>query len=272
MRFGVCMDLAGDLRNKSLETHLEMIRSSGFDFAEVNLAPLESVSVEEFSQIRSALRRSGLSCPRANCLFPGSFRLVGPGASPAAVVSYLNNVLPKAEALGVQIIALGSGSARRIPDGYDRQAASREFVSCARAIADTAASHHMRIALEHLNPTETNLLTTVKEAVHSTEQVDHPACGFLFDYYHVDLQTDDINQVAAHGDRLLHVHIALPVSRLFPFPEDAAIMEPFFRILQKAGYCDTVSIEGGMRKDFSYEENLQKSMELLKHASLPFSV
>lgn len=264
MKFGVCINLAEELEKKTLNEHLEQIRSAGYDYVEANLAALENTSEEELAQIQAALEKTGLSCLRANCFFPGTVRLTGPESSPEALAPYLKKILAKAEKLGVQVIVLGSGGARRVPEGYDRKAAEEDFAACARAASDAAASHHIRIALEHLNPKETNLLTTIEETVQSMQQIQHPACGFLFDYYHVDLQTDDIRQVPAHSDRLFHVHTALPSSRLFPFPEDASTMQPFFQVLKEAGYNGTVSLEGAMREGVSYQENLEKSMELLK--------
>lgn len=267
MKFGVCMNLADELEKGSLEEHLKQISAAGYDYVETSAAGLKPLTSLQLEEIKNALAGNGLYCPRANCFFPVDARLVGPDICPEMQLDYLEDILPKASELGIQVIVLGSGSARRAPEGLGHEQALQQFSRAARLFAQTASRWNIQIALEHLNPKETNLLTTLEETVRSMDLADHAACGFLFDFYHVDLSTEDIRWVSERKERLLHVHTALPGSRLYPFPEDSNIMESFFRTLKAARYNGTVSLEGSMRDDVSYEDNLKNSLELLRQGT-----
>ncbi|MFV0400186.1 MAG: sugar phosphate isomerase/epimerase family protein [Oscillospiraceae bacterium] len=264
MKFGICLNATEFLRDGSLAEKLGEIAAAGYDYVEVNAVSSADLSEEEIAAVTSALKEAGLTAARACVLFPGDIKVVGEEADKAVITAYLEKLMPKLSALGVGTVVFGSGGARRVPEGYDHAVAFGQFCDCAKLVAEIGAKNGVRVALEHLNPGETNLLTTIGEAVDALERVNDPGCGLLFDYYHVDMATNDMDNVLRHPDKLYHSHLAMPVTRKFPLPGDEDAVRPYFETLKKAGYDDTVSLEAGMHDDRSYSDNLRDAMKVLK--------
>ncbi|MCL2055847.1 MAG: sugar phosphate isomerase/epimerase [Oscillospiraceae bacterium] len=262
MQYGICLNLAEALRAGELDK-LAAVKSTGFTYVETNAAALSSASEAEIAAVRSALGRHGIACKCANVLFPGTMKIVGAEADMAEIGGYLSSVMPKLASIGAEILVLGSGGSRRVPDGFPRDEAFCQFCAAAKLAAETAGEYGIKIALEHLSPKETNLLTTVGEAVSAVRKIDRTNCGLVFDYYHIGHSTDEIAQVYEGRNVLLHTHIALPGSRLYPMPGDEEAVRPFFDMLKKCGYNGTVSVEANLRADKSFEENLAGAYALL---------
>lgn len=95
------------------------------------------------------------------------------------------------------------------PDGNYRAAfdtAVREY----RALADYAADHGVRVALEPLNPILMNVdtfLCSLTEARRLVESVDRASFGLWVDVWHIWQYCDAEEQIKACGDRIFGVHV-----------------------------------------------------------------
>mgnify|MGYP000367406485 CR=1 FL=1 len=147
-------------------------------------------------------------------LFPWDFRLTGPQADFSAVFSYLEENLPKAQALGVKVVVFGSGGARRVPEGFPQEEAFAQLVElCREHIAPAAAAHGITCCVEPLNQKETNILTTSGECFRLVEAVNHPNLQLLVDLYHFDLEGESLSALEGYRGRLGHCHIASGTAR-----------------------------------------------------------
>jgi len=262
MQYGICLNLTELLRVGELKK-LPKISAAGFTYVETNAASCADLENDETGAIKQALEQSGLKCSRACVLFPGTIKVVGPNADNKLIKEYLGALMPKLAALGVETVVFGSGGARRIPDGFPYEQAFEQFCACARAVAEAGKVHGIKVALEHLNPRETNLLTTVGETMKAVRRTNHPGCGLLFDYYHVDHSKGELTEVFDGRDILIHSHVAVPGSRLYPAPGDEDAIRPYFEVLRKCGYNGSVSVEATLHEGKSFEENLASAFELL---------
>lgn len=121
-------------------------------------------SLDQVRARAAQLEKAGVSLESMNVLFPGDFRLTGPQADFSAVDSYLEENLPKAQALGVKVVVFGSGGARHVPEGFPQEEAFAQLVElCREHIASAAAAHGITCCVEPLNRKETNILTTSGE-------------------------------------------------------------------------------------------------------------
>ena len=264
MRYGICMDLADGYKHHLLAEKLGAIHNAGYDYIETSVSGLSHLSEVETLQIRGVLERNGLTCLRANGFFPPQIRLTGPGASAEEIEEYLKTVLPRAAGLGVKTIVLGSGASRQIPDDMPYQHAFEQFCEYGKMICKQAEAYGIRIAIEHLNPRETNFITTIEEAGAVIDSIGMENCGLLFDYYHIDADTNDLRNVAVLKEKLFHVHAAVPETRKYPRMADEPVMRPFFETVAKAAYDGTVSVEASMNEGMTYEENLNQSLQLFR--------
>ncbi len=267
MEFGVCINLVEAMRDGTLGEKLASISEAGFSFVETNAAAAIDITADEMLLIKRALSDYGLVCLCSNVMFPGNIKVVGPDISEESIRSYLNRLMPILSDFGVKTAVLGSGESRRVPDGFSYSEAYAQFLNCAAAAADIAAKYGIKIALEHLTPRETNLLTTVGETLVAVRDCGRANCGLLLDYFHVDRDSLDIYSIEEGGSILYHSHVAVPESRLYPTPEDAELLRPYFDTLVGCPYNRTVSIEGVLREGVSYYDNLAMAYKVLKALS-----
>jgi len=217
---------------------------AGYDYFEWSVGALlkPRESKEAFHESLEAVRNAPLPCPVLNCFIPEDLKITGPDADLRALEQYATVTLRRAEEAGVEVIVFGSGGSRRIPDGFDRQAALRQIVDFCRMLAPIARRYGVTVAIEPLNRADCNVLNTVGECAAIVREVDHPSLRLLVDSYHWAKDNDSLQDIATHGDLLSHVHIATVPNRLPPGAERCELA-PFFEALREAGYHGRASIE-----------------------------
>ena len=235
MRFGVCGDM-------SLAT---VAAQASYDYAEWSVPALlrPRESEDAFRASLDALRRAELPYPVLNCFVPGDMKITGPDVDEPALENFVATSMARAETAGVEIIVLGSGGARRIPDGFDPCIAHDQLVAFCRMVGPLAHDHGVTVVVEPLNKTECNILTTVSECAALVNEVAHPGIRLLVDAYHLMHDNDSYESIVMHGTLLAHAHIATIPNRLAPAAEDCDF-SGFFGALTKARYSGRISIEG----------------------------
>ena len=219
MKLGCCASLWEDMILK--------LPAAGADYAEAGFSSLMGKSLDQVRARAAQLEKAGVSLESMNVLFPGDIRLTGPQADFSAVDSYLEENLPKAQALGVKVVVFGSGGARRVPEGFPQEEAFAQLVElCREHIAPAAAAHGITCCVEPLNQKETNILTTSGECFRLVEAVNHPNLQLLVGHCHI---------ASAQN------------SRLVPQPWDGQDYLPFFQALAAMGYEGRLSLEGDTR-------------------------
>jgi len=252
MEYGVCTD--GTLTAEA--------GRAGFDYVELGvvgaLMPLEDDA--RFAQSLAEMRAGAVACKAMNCFVPGDMKIVGPDVDFGALERYVATACGRAEQAGVETIVFGSGAARRIPDGFDADRAGEQILAFCRMAGPIAGGCGVTIAVEPLSREDTNCLTTVATAAEVVRQVDHPSLRLLVDYYHLARDGDSLEDVAAAGGLLAHVHIATVANRLPPGAEPCDL-KPFFDALKAGGYDGRISIEGHYPDPST---NLPRALELMK--------
>ncbi len=220
-------------------------KQAGYDFFEWSVPGLLQPREDEkaFASARAKARESGLPCPALNLFIPSDLKITGPEADATALEQFVAIACRRAGRAGVETIVLGSGGARHIPDGFDRDEAHRQILAFCRMAAPLAAAEGVTIAIEPLNRQDCNVLTSVRESADLVREVDHPAIRLLVDAWHWATDDRSIEAIVAHGPLLAHVHIATYPTRLPPGAEPFDLA-PFFAALREGGYNGRVSIEG----------------------------
>lgn len=82
-------------------------------------------------------------------------------------------------------------------------------VESMRAVAEYAGSVGVKLGVEALNRFECYLLNTHADSTRFVREVDHPACGMMYDTFHANIEEKSITDaVKAGGDKLFHIHIS----------------------------------------------------------------
>jgi sugar phosphate isomerase/epimerase len=250
--------------------HLGQLKGWGFDYAEVALSKVAAMPEAEFGELLARVRAAGVPVEAANFFVPGEVRLCGPEADPAGIREYVERSLARAERLGVRVVVFGSGTARRIPEGFPREAARGQLRDFARLCAAEIGrqGYGLKIAVEPLPPSVTNVLLTLRETLDFVRSVDDPRIGLLFDYDNMMMAGDDPGALAEAGDLVLHVHVADGAHGAgFPAPgkEDPRLVRAF-ALLRRTGYRGRVSLEAGVK---DAEADLKAGLALVRRLDRP---
>ncbi len=244
MRFGVCTKLE----------NLPLLKAEGYDYYEGTLSTIAAMSETEFEEARQALADAGVPLEATAGFFGKEHRLTGEDVDFDAISDYADAALKRSAALGAKIAVLGSGKARKIPEGFPREKAEEQFVRVMRICGDAAQKYGIKIALEPLNTNETDLINTLAEGLDFCKRANHPAVGLLADFFHIFMVGDDLATFEEVGEWLIHVHIARPnADRAAPTMADEATLRQWAAALKKCGYDGRMSLECSSKP--SAEEN-----------------
>jgi sugar phosphate isomerase/epimerase len=232
MRFGCCIT----------PDQIDLLARAGYDFCE-----LPARAVQPFDDDATALPalRALAAAPLRpeafNVLIPPELPLVGPRADLAALRTYLRRAFGRMAQLGAAVVVLGSGGARRIPEGMPRDQALDQLATALALAADEASAAGIELALEHLNQGECNVFTSLAECQAFIQERGLAGLRLLADLYHLAIEGEPFAHVVAAGPLLAHVHVAGGDRRAPDVPGyDYA---GFMAALHEAGYDRRISAE-----------------------------
>ncbi|MGC9522121.1 MAG: sugar phosphate isomerase/epimerase family protein [Anaerolineae bacterium] len=236
MQYGVCAD----------PNYAPALAKAGFEFIELHVQNhlKTTASKEAFHEALAQIKASPLPALAANCFLPGHLKITGPHVDWDGLSEYVATAFERAETAGIQTIVFGSGGARQIPEGFDRDTAWAQLVRFGKMIGPMAEAHAVTVVVEPLNKTNEacNVLTSVGESASYVRDVDHGNVRLLADSYHWKLDHDSYEDLVANAPLLHHVHVATVASRLAPGLEPCDLTD-FFQALHIGGYDGPISIE-----------------------------
>ncbi|MBL7200467.1 MAG: sugar phosphate isomerase/epimerase [Anaerolineae bacterium] len=235
MKYGVCGE-------PGIAT---ILAEAGYDYIELHVERDLQTGKDETAFKPQLAQLQALAVPpsAANCFLPGSLKITGPDVDPQALKRYATTAFDRAERTGIETIVFGSGGARRVPEGFDRQDAWAQLLDFGRMIAPIAAEHGITVVVEPLNRRECNIFNSVGESADYVRQIGHPHLRLLVDAYHWALEKDSYEDLVEVMPLIQHAHIATYESRMAPGLE-ACDFSSFAQALREGGYDGRLSIEG----------------------------
>jgi sugar phosphate isomerase/epimerase len=204
------------------------------------LAP--TVTAEQFEAQVSDLKKTQCKVQSCNGFIPKQIKLVGPEVNEARVLGYVDTVMQRAQKAGIQLIVLGSGDARKVPEGTDPAAAKQQFIALCRKMAGVAGKYGRIIAMENLNSTETNFINTLKEANEVVNAINHPNFKLTADIYHMLKENEPAANIEAAKGNLVHCHIAERDKRTAPGVAQQDF-RPYLAALHRINYQGRIMME-----------------------------
>jgi sugar phosphate isomerase/epimerase len=250
---GVCLDA----------DRFEAAQAAGFDYVEINASKVAALTDEEFQQLAAKVAQLRITVAAANVFLPGSIKLTGPEVDPGRQMAYVTSTMARLKRLGVKVQVLGSGGARRVPDGFSRDEAFNQLVDFCRRLAPIARENGITIAVEPLRRQETNIINTAREGLTLVRAVDRPEIRLVVDYYHLAEEGENPDILLEAGPLVVHTHIANPKGRVYPLSLDESPYGGFFSNLCKIGYQGRLSVEASTT-DFAAQA--PQSIALLRNA------
>ena len=233
---------------------LEEIKALGFDFIEL-LMP-EPEDDLKLGDIRKALADNDLGVVLAARVNTDRSIVSADAKARQGGIDYLKTCIDAAATVGADIVGgplyggpLVFAGVRPSPiDEIERRARLERCVAGLAEAADAAKEADLRLALEPLNRFETDIISTVSQAIDVVDQIDNPALGLLLDSFHMNIEESSISEtIRAAGDRIIHFqanenHRGFPGTGHLPWSD-------IFRALHDVGYEGPISLEPFRRND-----------------------
>jgi sugar phosphate isomerase/epimerase len=221
-----------------------LLHAEGFVYIEETVTKLLSPDIPEdtFRLRLQQIRKMRCKLENCNGFFPGTMKLVGPAVNENQVLTYVDKVMQRAKITGIKTIVLGSGTARNIPDGVNHDSVRVQFIDLCRKMAVIAARYDCVIAIENLNSTETNFVTSLAEANNIVNAVHHPNFKLTADIYHMLKEHETADNIEKAGSNLVHCHIAEREKRTPPGVAGDDF-RPYMLALHHIGFTGKISLE-----------------------------
>lgn len=259
MKFG----LSNGFKRREILQEAEL---AGFDYIELPVKVIAAYTEEEYQDVLDFSKTLRIPLTNANQLFPGDIALVGPNRDLSKIKEYLELALGRMQKFGVNVVVLGSGDSRRIPEGYTKEQTLKELAEvCETCIAPAAEKFGLEVVIEPLNKNETDIMNTVSESVSFFEATRIPRFRLLCDGYHMSMNGEDYSEIEKTGKNLRLMHIANPNGRTIPAPSDGDIYEGYFKALRNIGYDGQVTCEGVIPKDDENGTRLEKLQKCVSY-------
>ena len=222
----------------------EAAGAAGLSYLEANVSSflMPEKSDEEFASNKALALSSALPFYSANGFFPREIKIVGPEADHDRAVRYSETAFRRASEIGMKILVLGSGGSRKIPDGFSRDEAVRQFLDFLKRIAPAAEKYGVIVAIEPLQVSECNFINTVTEGADLARKTGSPNICVLADIFHMTRMNESPESIVAAADKLVHCHIAENEERTPPGVKGDDFA-PYLKALKKIRYTGGMSFE-----------------------------
>ncbi len=233
MRYGCCV---------GKPEQIEILARAGFDFCELPAATVQPFDDDAAAMpALRAIEAAPLRPESFNVLVPPVLPLAGPKVDLPPLRAYLRRAFARMVRLGAEVVVLGSGGARRIPEGFPReQGLDQLAVSLALAL-DEASRAGITLALEHLNRDETNTFNSIAESKEFIQARGLKGLRLLADLHHIELEHEPMTDVVDAASLLAHVHVADGGRR--PPGSGGYAYAGFMQALHQAHYDRRISAE-----------------------------
>lgn len=222
----------------------DKMRSLGFTYIEGNISgffmPFKTEA--EFQSNKQLLTNATLPMPAANGFFPGTIRLTGPQVNMDSIVIFATKAFERAKETNTKFFVLGSGTARKIPEGFSPEKAREQFITICKALGPIAKRNNVTVVIEPLNKGETNFINSVVEGAAIVKEVNHSHIQLLADIYHMMRENEGPESIEKAGKYIRHVHIAEKEKRTVPGTAGDDF-RPYLKALRKIRYKGAISLE-----------------------------
>ncbi len=220
------------------------IQAAGYQYVESNVSRflVPDKSEFEFKENLDLKNRLGARIISCTSLFPGTLKITGPETLHPEALAWADTAFRRAEEAQIPFIIFGSGTARKVPDGFSKKKATEQFISFCKQLAPIAAKYHVTVLVEPLNTQETNLINSLAEGAAVVKVVNHPNIKLLCDIYHMLKENEPASEIIKYSSYIRHCHIAEKEVRSSPGTQGDDFTS-YFQALKTIHYKGCLSIE-----------------------------
>ncbi len=253
MQLGICTGLE----------NIKLVEEAGFAYIEPAVQTIAGLAEAEFVKMRDLVQASAIKAEAFNIFLPADLKVVGPEVDLEKITDYVKAALTRISQLGAEVIVFGSGGARRVPDGFSKEAAFAQLVTFLRQVSDLLLPYDIVVAIEPLPLRSCNIVNDVLEGLELARAVDRANIRLLADYWHMLYHDEDLQNIVQAQDYIQHIHINNPEGGKFPKLTDPTDYRELIKPLQQIGYQGRISIEAitdDLKKDMAEAMQLWRSI------------
>ena len=217
------------------------LKALGFDYVEPSLEAIDRLPEDEFEALVKTVKSSGLPLESGVEPFPKGTSFTATNSDLDLANKITERVFTKAARLGMKSFVYG-GICRPYDKDVLLKKAWDHSVVMLKNMADIAAPLGIRILVEPVK--RAVICNTIMESIIMVEEAKHPAVhGILVDYFHMDMQNEDMLKIVEAKDYILEAHISRPKIRSFPKIDEFDAFEPFVYALCKVPQNESITVE-----------------------------
>ena len=250
-RYAMCNE---SMQGMAWEDQCRLVAGAGFTGIEIAPFTLVEHGVEELTSVHRremvrAMRNHGLSCAGLHWL------LVAPPAGLHCTTDdvtvrnrtweYVHRLIDFCSDLGGQVMVFGSPKQRSASDaGISVTEAVKRLSDGLSGCADHAAKNKVKILLEPLDRSQTDVINTLAQALEVVHAVQHPAIQTMFDFHNTPDETEPLDAlVKKYYPFIHHVHVQEMNGKHLGTGSAANEFGAIFQTLKDLRYHQWISLE-----------------------------
>ncbi len=211
-RYAICSEIFKDWDLRDACQLAQSLGYSGFEVAPFMWAEsVDSISPRERAEFRRTIEGEGLVCSGLHWLLvtPKGLHLTTEDAALREKSwSYLGRLIDFCGDLGGPVMILGSPYQRDACDGQSVEEALHRLAEGLARLAPRAAEREVTLLMEAVSSEETNVVTTLEEAVGVVDSVGHSNVQTMFDFHNAaDQGGDFLSLPERYFEKIRHVHV-----------------------------------------------------------------
>jgi len=224
----------------------EEAKKVGFEYLEIALQDLLPLSDLDFSNQVQRISDLGIPALSGYGFLPADLRVVGTNVNNAELDAAVRRSLMLARKLHLKMVIYGNGlnDTRKVPEGFSRDAARRQFLEFIHRAAVEAQNQGIMILIEPMPPESADLINTVAEGLEFLDGVGRPNVKLLVEYSKFVQSKEDLGFITAAAKRIGQIEIQNPNGWVYPASADESDYASFFRALKEGGYRGGFSVHG----------------------------
>lgn len=268
-KYAMCNE---SMRDLSWEKQCEIIGAAGYKGVEIAAFTLVQQSVAELSaqqrnEMIKTMQSHGIECVGLHWLLappPEGLHFTIPDESiRKKTVSYLADLVNFCGDIGGSVMIFGSPKQRNTMN-ISINEAKKYFADGLSQVADLAQKRDVKILIEPLDTSQTDVINTLSEAIEIVKQINHPAIQTMFDFHNTPNETEPFDLlVNNYYDNIHHIHVQEMDGKHLGQGNAKVDFVKTFQLLKDKNYKGWISLEVF---DFSPggETIAKESMKILK--------
>jgi D-psicose/D-tagatose/L-ribulose 3-epimerase len=212
-KYAMCNESMAEL---SWAEQCRIVGNAGYKGIEIAPFTLVREGVQEISpkkrnRMVSVMKEAGLECAGLHWLLappPAGLHFTTPDvAVRRKTVAYLDKLIDFCGDLGGPCMIFGSPK-QRSTVGISLEEAKKYFAEGLARVADHAQKRDVKILIEPLGRSVTDIVNTLAEALQLAKQINHPAIQIVFDFHNTEDETEPFDVLLRKFyENIEHIHI-----------------------------------------------------------------